>query len=177
MPIGIAAALKVYPAALLLYFVLRRQWRVAIGILLGGGAAMALSALALDPRYWVEFCVRILPHLGGTTLGDANLGALGTFARLAILIVAGPARLHEATRDIRTLVSDVDIPGALPLAHALFAFAASGLVISSILALRASAARAGRAARRPGARARRLPARLSDADLVARRPVGIDPAA
>jgi hypothetical protein len=144
VPIGIAAALKVYPAALLLYFVMRRQWRVAFGILLGGAAAMALSALVLDPKYWVEFCVRILPHLGGTTLSDANLGALGAFARLAILIIAGPARLHEATRDTRRLVSDVDIHGALPLAHALFAFAAIGLVIASILALRASPALAGR---------------------------------
>jgi hypothetical protein len=144
VPIGVAAALKVYPAALLLYFVLRRQWRVACGILLGGSAAIVLSALVLDPKYWVEFFVRILPHLGGTTLCDANIGALGTFARLAILIIAGPARLQEATQDIRTLVSDIDIPGALPLAQALFAFAVMGLVIGSILALRASAARAGR---------------------------------
>ncbi len=144
VPIGIAAALKVYPAALLLYFALRRQGRVVIGILLGGCAAMALSALVLDPKYWVEFCVRILPHLGGTTLCDANLGALGAFGRLAILIVAGPARLHDSTSDIRTLLSGVNIPGVLPLAHALFAFVAMALIIGSMLALRASAARAGR---------------------------------
>lgn len=136
MPIGVAAALKVYPAALVIYFLLRRQGRVVLGALAGGIVAVALTMIALDPKYWVEYGLWVFPHLGGTSLSYGNLGALGALGRLAILLLAGPVALQAGTFDIRLLLTETQVPHALPLAQGLFAFVALALVLTSILVFR-----------------------------------------
>jgi len=98
--VGVAAALKVYPAGLIAYFALRRRWTAVAGMAAGGAAALGAASVALSMRPTVEYLTRILPKLGGTSLGWDNISWVGSLGRLLVLGFAGPARLQELTRAV-----------------------------------------------------------------------------
>ncbi|MBD3237058.1 MAG: DUF2029 domain-containing protein [Candidatus Eisenbacteria bacterium] len=114
--IGAAGALKVYPAGLLIHFLLRRRWRALGGVLLGGAVTLALAGLVLPLRHAADYFLRVLPHLGGIALSTENLGLFGNAGRLAIGLVAGRERMLSESRRYLSILGDVDLPGVRPLA-------------------------------------------------------------
>lgn len=86
VPVGVAGALIVFPWFVLVYFALRREWRVLLGALCGAIGALGVTAVILPARLTVQFFTEILPHLGGTSLSYENVGLLANLARLELLL-------------------------------------------------------------------------------------------
>lgn len=83
---GLAAALKVFPGLLLVYFLVRRQWRALGAAIAAGGGATLLALLPLGPRgilqalaNWTTLALHGQSHLGETVaaLHMQKLGRLG----------------------------------------------------------------------------------------------------
>jgi alpha-1,2-mannosyltransferase len=81
LTIGIAAALKLTPALLLLWLVLDRRFRAAAWMLGGLVAASALAALVRFPDT-VVFVERVVPALARGTAFYANQSLAGVMARI-----------------------------------------------------------------------------------------------
>jgi Glycosyltransferase family 87 len=94
-PVGLSAALKAYPAGLLVYFALRRRWGAILGTIACGAAMLALSAWVLSPRYVIEYLTQVLPRSGGTSLVPDNVGLMGAAGRLSVLATAGANLRHN----------------------------------------------------------------------------------
>ncbi len=125
--VGIAAAFKIYPVSLAIYFALRRQWRPLVGGLVGGLATLAVVSIAVHPRHAIEYLTAILPRLGGTALIYENLSALGNLGRLALLATAGPQEAAETAGQWRTIMEGPGLETVRVLA--LIAFVALGVAI------------------------------------------------
>jgi len=114
--VGIAAALKVYPLLLSLFFLPRRRgWGLA-AVAAGGVFAALASCLALAPVYWAEYVTRILPRIGGTTLNPVNLSLHAFCARAALLVSGGPEKLREAMLYVQAespAIAAADLAGKL----------------------------------------------------------------
>jgi hypothetical protein len=80
--LGIAAGLKIYPCALALYFLWRREWRAlgAFGLTLVGW--VLLGAVLNNPADSVTYYTQVLPASGGTTSWVENQTLSGFIARL-----------------------------------------------------------------------------------------------
>jgi hypothetical protein len=88
VPLGVAGAFKLYPWLLLVYYALRRRWKVLVGAAIGAALALGFGCLLLPPRLTVQFFFSVLPHLGGTSLSYENLSGLATFSR-AVMEMGG----------------------------------------------------------------------------------------
>ncbi|RPI85409.1 MAG: DUF2029 domain-containing protein [Chloroflexi bacterium] len=80
--IGLGAVLKLYPALLILYIILRRQWKAALGFVLAGVMGMIISVIILGPQdvifYFSDAMVnRILNYTAPN-----NVSIFGAFSRL-----------------------------------------------------------------------------------------------
>ncbi len=71
--VGLAAALKVWPAFLLPYFLLRRQWRAVAAAIAVGAASLAAPIVLYGPSRTVELTLRFL-RAGGPTSGGSHEG-------------------------------------------------------------------------------------------------------
>lgn len=121
VPIGIAGAFKAYPWGLLLVFILRRQWRGALGVAVGAAATFLLSGIIVPLGFSLEWLVRIFPKLNGLVVDSENVSVLGNLAHLA-LTVAG--KEHPRTLYLLSGQWLSDPAVAVPLVAALVAFAA-----------------------------------------------------
>ena len=89
--LGMATAIKLYPAPFLMYFLLRRDWRAASGFLLGLGGMLALSVAALGWEHHVFFFTVVLPRsLAGLTDNPFHPGLQSATSLLRRLFVAEP---------------------------------------------------------------------------------------
>ena len=76
--LGLATALKLIQAPVLLLLVGSRRWRTVIGAL----TAIAAGSLVAAPQYLLEYYTKVLPQLGLGTGFAGNVAPLGTIARL-----------------------------------------------------------------------------------------------
>lgn len=86
-----AAAVKLFPAFLLIYFVGRRDWRAVAGAAAGGVALFLLTTLVLGPNVWLTYLRDVLPILGEYR---ANIGN-HSLAGLASKLFASESRAHS----------------------------------------------------------------------------------
>lgn len=79
--LGLAGALKISPAGLLGYFVLRRKWRAVLTGAMAGLGLIVLSLIVIGPAAWQTWLTTILPELlrGSTSYASQNFTALGYF--------------------------------------------------------------------------------------------------
>jgi hypothetical protein len=72
--LGIAGGLKIFPAAFLLYFLRKKEWKAAGGVIVGAGFSVAASLLAFGVQLHRTFFVQVLPWaLRGEILNPYNL--------------------------------------------------------------------------------------------------------
>ncbi len=108
--VGIAAAIKVLPALLLVWFLVTRRYRAAGGVLVGAAAMSLLSLPLTGTQPWLDFPT-VLANLSapsdttdtlaptvwlGDLVGFTEARVLVTLAGLAILVVTAARRTHEA---------------------------------------------------------------------------------
>ncbi len=82
LPLAVAVLLKLYPGVLLLYLLLRREWR-ALASFAGVTLVLVLGSLpftGIEP--WQVFLTGVLPHNGGVTAWIENQTFGGFVARL-----------------------------------------------------------------------------------------------
>ena len=95
--IGLAAAIKLFPLFLLIYFTWRRREVVVAGL-----ASVALSTLVtvciLGRQAYVDYWVNVLPRVAWFRVGWNNLSTLGFFSRLFDPLPDHPDNLWWMTR-------------------------------------------------------------------------------
>ncbi len=79
---GIAAVIKVFPAALFPYLVFRRHWRMAAAMLITGAAGIGLGIIVTSPAHNLFYYRDMLPHLSAGTGYRENQSLAGFAARL-----------------------------------------------------------------------------------------------
>ena len=91
LTIAMAAALKIYPALFLAYFVCKKQWRATIGLLVGLAGAAAASIYAFGTDACVLYVRQILPAaLRGEDLDPYHTDWNSWTALLRRLFIAEP---------------------------------------------------------------------------------------
>lgn len=91
VPLAIAAALKIYPVLFLVFFLIKKQWRAACGLLAGIGASALLSLCLFGMDACRFYAREVLPWaIRGQTVDpyDVTWGSLS--ALLARLFIAEP---------------------------------------------------------------------------------------
>jgi hypothetical protein len=136
IPVGIAGALKIYPAAVLAYFLLKRRWKVLLGAAGGGVATLGLASLVVGFHHTADFLLHVLPRTGGTSVSHENLSLLAFAGRLALLLTLGPAKAALRFASIYLPLEASPPPGALAIAIALAAAAAIVLVVATVRIVR-----------------------------------------
>jgi hypothetical protein len=88
--LGMATVLKLFPAFLVLYFVLRRQWRavVAAGATIIGLTLLSMAVLGVDA--YRDYVRIVLPHVEALKTGWRNVSLTGTWAKLFDPTTPGP---------------------------------------------------------------------------------------
>lgn len=117
--VGAAAAIKLFPAYLLLYFACRRNWRGVLGLLAGCAALTGLGWVIFGTQAYVTYFTRVLPDVERWRLSGLNASWHGFWLRLFAL---------EGSR----FVPLVSSPGTANL------LAALGCVVVSAAAARAA---------------------------------------
>src|SRR5262249_14909955 len=86
-----AAALKIYPALFLLFFLWKRQWRAAIGLVAGLLSAAGVSFYLFGENARLIYAREIMPAaLRGETLDPYNTGWNSLTSLLRRLFIAEP---------------------------------------------------------------------------------------
>ncbi len=80
--IGLAAAIKIFPAFLLLYFILRRRWRAVIFGISSFIVVNAVTLVIVGVRTYKDYLAIGLPHLSLFIAHDRNSSLTGFFSRL-----------------------------------------------------------------------------------------------
>lgn len=80
--VGAAAAIKVFPAYLLLYFVCRRSWRGVLGVLGGSTLLAGIGWLVFGTQAYVTYFTHVLPDVGHWRLSGLNASWHGFWLRL-----------------------------------------------------------------------------------------------
>jgi glycosyl transferase family 87 len=119
--IGLAAAIKIFPAGVLLYFILRRRWRAVIFGSLSFLLITGATLLAVGPGAYRSYFA-ILRFLAGYHAYARNTSLNGFFSRLfnpplsSLLFLAGSAlTLATISREATKKISDFDVEFALML--------------------------------------------------------------
>lgn len=84
--LGAAAVLKIYPALLLAYALLRRRWRV-----LGGAALVMLALAAAGPQQWADYFTRVAPANAAEWMPNLRNASL---ASISMRLFAGSAEVR-----------------------------------------------------------------------------------
>lgn len=88
--LGLAAALRLFPALAALYLLLRRDWRTLKGIVVSFGAASALALLLVGPRGYRSFIFTATPNVSATWGRSAhNISLWGLANHLIARTAAG----------------------------------------------------------------------------------------
>jgi hypothetical protein len=80
--LGLAAAVKFFPAFLAVYFVGRRDFRALLGMSIVFSATVAVSALVLGPQAWVTYVRDVMPQVAGFRSNWINASLPGLWAKL-----------------------------------------------------------------------------------------------
>lgn len=80
--IGLAAALKLFPAFLLLYFAVRRQWRVVFTAAATFAAANLMAGLIFGWRCFHTYVVEVMPNVGTFRDTWPNASLMGLWCKL-----------------------------------------------------------------------------------------------
>ena len=80
--LGIAAAIKLFPAFLFLPFLVRRDWKTIAGGMIGAAAITLASLCVLGIEAHIDYVQRVIPHVGTFRSSWMNLSLPGFFARL-----------------------------------------------------------------------------------------------
>ncbi len=89
--VGTAFALKIFPVLFLLYFVRRRDWRAALGLVAGGVAAALISISAFGLQLNRVYVSQVLPWaLRGDSMDPYNLAAESISSLLHRLLIFEP---------------------------------------------------------------------------------------
>src|SRR6266568_8051733 len=89
--LGAAFAMKIFPALFLLYFLRKRAWRAAFGLILGSCAAIVISLILFGVEMNRTYALQVLPWaLRGEALDPYNLQANSISALLHHLFVFEP---------------------------------------------------------------------------------------
>jgi hypothetical protein len=89
--LAIAAALKVYPALFLIFFIVRKQWRAAAGLVLGLSGAVAISLYIFGRDACLLYVRKVLPaSLRGEMIDPYSTAWNSLTALLRRLFIAEP---------------------------------------------------------------------------------------
>jgi hypothetical protein len=89
--IAAAAAVKIYPALFILFFLVKKQWRAAAGLVIGLAAAGLASLYAFGLDACRVFAREVLPRaLGGETFDPYNIAWNSFTALLRRLLISEP---------------------------------------------------------------------------------------
>jgi alpha-1,2-mannosyltransferase len=80
--LGAAAAVKLFPALLLLYYAWRREWRVVAAAAAAGVALTALTAAAFGPDCFRAYVTEVMPEVGRFRYGWLNASFTGWWGKL-----------------------------------------------------------------------------------------------
>jgi alpha-1,2-mannosyltransferase len=80
--IGLAAALKVFPALFLLYFLARGQWRALLTGVTTLLACLVLTAAVLGPASFVDYATIVVPNLSQFRAAKLNASLPGFWTKL-----------------------------------------------------------------------------------------------
>lgn len=80
--IGLAAAIKLFPAFLLAFFAYRRRWSVVISGLVVLVVLTDLTVLVFGPRVYLDYVRNVLPQIGWFRIAWNNASILGLFSKL-----------------------------------------------------------------------------------------------
>lgn len=111
--LGIAAVMKIYPALLIGYALLRGRWRAV-----GGAAATVLALVAaqtaVNPQHWIDYLTRVAPANAAEWMPNARNASLASISM----------RLFVGSGEVRPFF---DMPWLeLPTRAALYALALAG---------------------------------------------------
>ena len=94
--LAIAATLKIYPALFLIFFVFKKQWRAAVGLIVGLSSAAMISLYLFGRNACLLYVQEILPRaLRGETIDPYNVAWNSLSALLRRLFIAEP-ELNQA---------------------------------------------------------------------------------
>lgn len=79
--VALGALLKVYPALLLIFFAVKRNWRAMLGFVVGVFVCTIVSVIIIGLDEHVIFVTQVFPRLGGTTSWVENQTIAGFLAR------------------------------------------------------------------------------------------------
>lgn len=133
--LGVAGALKVYPAGLLAYFLVMRRWRVIVGAVAGGGLALLVCALTIGFGQVIDFFRYSMTRMGGTSLVHENVSVLGFAGRLASLLTQGAEKSRAAFDNIHVSFESVATSGGIAIAYAIYFVVAASLVWVTVRAV------------------------------------------
>lgn len=80
--IGIAAAIKIFPAFLMLYFVVRRRWRAVAAAAAAFAAVNFTAALVFGPEAFTDYVTKVMPELSKFRDTWPNASLLGFWSKL-----------------------------------------------------------------------------------------------
>ena len=142
--VGLAAAFKLAPALLVLYFLWRRDWRAVGGMAVAGLAAVAISLALVGTSTWTFYLTERLPDLlAGAGLwnnlslpGLVNRYALGTSQTVSYWGTLPPIPLAASLGYFASaavlLVTGTSLRGRRPLALSFGLATAAALLISGV---------------------------------------------
>jgi hypothetical protein len=99
--LGTAAAIKLFPGFLFLYFALRRQGRIAASAAISLAALTGLTAAVLGPEAYRSYAVDVLPSLERYQDEWANVSLVGLWTKLF-----NPQRIDTLGESRQTLLAD-----------------------------------------------------------------------
>ncbi|MGI8586454.1 MAG: glycosyltransferase family 87 protein [Chloroflexia bacterium] len=82
LPLAVAVLFKLYPGLLLVFLLMRREWRALWSCLAAMAALVAASILFVGPDPWWSFLTVGLPHNGGPSAWIENQNFSGFLGRL-----------------------------------------------------------------------------------------------
>lgn len=91
--IGLAAAIKIFPAVLIVYFIVQRRFRLAIAGIIGFVLICALTLMITGPEAFRDYLTSVLPTLKRWNEYGQNASLNGFFSRLLSPSLAGVAAL------------------------------------------------------------------------------------
>jgi hypothetical protein len=91
--IGLAAAIKIFPAVLIAYFIFRRRFRLAISGILAFALISAVTLLITGPDTFRDYLIIVLPTLKRFNEYGRNASLTGFFSRLVNPSLAGVVAL------------------------------------------------------------------------------------
>lgn len=109
--VAFLVSIKMYPAVLLVWFVLQRRWHAVRGVVVGGVVLNLVGMAVVGWRDYYTFVVAVLPIIGGTTAYVENQTIAAFVARLIVPSYPLAPFTEPVWAPVTTLVSLVIMGG------------------------------------------------------------------